>query len=500
MDDSVSNRASPANAFKRPKRRTVQWLAVAVAAIAVLAVGFPYAASKLGYVQSGISPYAIPIKHIVVLMMENRAFDNLFGDYCQQKVPACPMTVNGIPPGDCVPYFPSNPAAGCIRPFPLANTSTPNMPHVYNTTILSIDNGAMDGFYRAERNNTEPFGYYNGSILPVYWDIAQEFGLGDNYFSSALSYSLPNHWYLLAGQFPKNGFNGSDLTSVTKREVYLNSANNTTSVQDRLNQTPGVTWKYYDWALVQYQTAISAVPISGGYYPAGAAYNYLNPLAAKYESYTGGQVAHFVPRSTFFQDVANGTLPDISWIIPGPTFSDHPPANLKLGEQFVASVINAIGASSEWKSTAIFVSWDDYGGFYDHVPPPNFDPYGLSIRVPLIVISPYTPKGLVVSSLEFHESLLHFIEWRFGLGCITIRDCTAPLPLQYFNFDANPRPPILFPTNASSAIYPMFSPLVATDSPSAASLVGPYCAPYCIDPSIWDTGPPDPSMPQTEVD
>jgi phospholipase C len=177
------------------------------------------------------------------------------------------------------------------------------------------------------------------------------------------------------------------------------------------------------------------------------------------------------------------------------TFSDHPPANLSQGMAFVASVVDAVEESPEWSSTAVFLSWDDYGGFYDNVAPPSIDPLGLSLRVPLIVISPYTPAGYVSDSLGYFESLLHFVEWRFNLGCITHRDCTAPLPLQYFDFHMTPRAPVLFPTNWTNASYPFLANPYGVDSFAHAG-----SSRYAIDPSEWNTGPPPAGLSEDDID
>jgi phospholipase C len=143
-------------------------------------------------------------------------------------------------------------------------------------------------------------------------------------------------------------------------------------------------------------------------------------------------------------------------VIPGATFSDHPQlANLSNGEAYVAQTIDAVERSPDWKSTAIFLTWDEYGGWYDGVAPPKVGDLGLGIRVPLLVISPYTPLGAVVNSLGDFDSLLHFVEWRFGLGCLTTIDCDAPLPFGYFNFNQTARAQIIFPTNYTKATYPM---------------------------------------------
>jgi phospholipase C len=434
-------------------------------------------------------------------MMENHGFDNMFGTYCQVVGPYCPNSVAGLPAGVCVPHVPGNLSSGCVRPFAFTpqNDTMPNIPHQYNNTVGSIDHGAMDGFYYWETNSTEAMGHFDGTTVPTSWDIAQQYALGDGFFSSALAYTLPNHWYLLAGKVPANGINGSSLKDVAKRHAYLDSANATPTIEDLLNNSPTTTWKYYDWSLLTYRTAIN-VPAGPSAFPEGSAFNLYSPLAAKYLSYTQWYASHFVPRSSFFQDASTGTLPSVSWVMPGVTFSEHPGTNITLGEAFIASVVNAVERSPEWNSTALFLTWDDYGGFYDHVPPPHLDPLGLSIRVPLVVISPYTPKGVVVHDLGYFESLLHFVEWRFNLGCLTVRDCNAPLPLSYFDFSQPPRAPILFPTSIGAAQYPMLAVDGARFGTGDPYSVGVACNPYCVDASGWDTGPPNPDLNQMSVD
>jgi phospholipase C len=443
---------------------------------------------------TGPNPRDVPIRHVVVLMMENRAFDDLFGAYCPNQGPFCPTAVNGIPPGTCVPYDPSDRALGCIAPYPFASNELPtdDPPHEWNSSHQAIDGGAMDGFYNAEHSGIVPFGYYNASTVPVYYDLAQEYGLGEDFFSSALSYSLPNHWYLLAGAAPPLSVNESALSSVTARHEYLNEANQTRTVQDLLNATPSVSWKYYDWVLPSYSTAINA---HVGVVDASA-YNYWSPLAARAESYTSWYDGHFVARDAFFADAASGQLPNISWVIPDFTFSDHPPADPASGMRYVASVVDALEAGPEWNSTALFLTWDDYGGFYDQVPPPLADPLGLSFRVPLVVVSPYTAPGTVVDDLGSFDSLLHFVEWKFGLGCLTPRDCGAPLPLGYFDFQHAPRAPVMFPTDPANATYPY----VPSSTAALADEFTRSCGEFCIDPTEWDTGPPPASATVDDVD
>lgn len=421
-------------------------MCLAVAGI-VLGIPVPSAVSEVSEAATFLQEFDKHIQHVVVIFMENRAYDNYFSTYCLHTNAVCNGTGNGISPGTCEPQ--RNYPGGCIVPFDFTDhnlTLNGKLPHNYNNTIHSIDHGKMDGFYSAESSGLQPFGHYNGSTIPVYWDMAQQYALGDNIFSSVLSYSLPNHWYLMAGQAPPI----AQLYGLTpsERHTYLNEANTTTTVADLLNRSANDSWRYYDWPLLSYSKAINI-----GFRQTGSAYNLWSPLAAKHESYTNWYTHHFVKRTDFFNDSLKN-LPKISWVIPDGKFSDHPPANVTAGESFVLNAVNAIERSKYWNSTAIFLTWDDYGGFFDHVAPPAVDPLGLSFRVPFIVISPYTPAGLVVHQFGYFESILHLIEERWNLGCITSRDCNAPLPSAFFDFTMLRRAPVLFSLNDT---YPMTS-------------------------------------------
>ncbi|HEY1197110.1 MAG TPA: alkaline phosphatase family protein [Thermoplasmata archaeon] len=444
---------------RRWTRRDKVIVAIVIIAILVLAgMGFEIA-TRPPATAGGFAP---EIDHVVFILLENRPYDQYFAGYCLVLSVYCNDTGNGIPAGTREPQL--NVTGDYVVPYNYTdrNFTIVDQGHTYKPTIASIDGGKMDGFYSAEKSGLDPFGHFNGSTLPVYWDLAQEYALGDDFFSSALSYSLPNHWYALAGQAPATFFDNTSNVSIETKHTYLNEANQTETIQDLLNAT-NVTWKYYDWALDPYQEAIDRT-LTGN--DVGSAYAFWNPLAARYESYDQYFVAHFSNRANFFTDVTNGNLPDISWVIPETGFSDHPPANVTVGEEFVATVIDSVEMSRYWPSTAIFLSWDDYGGFYDHVVPPRIDPLGLSIRVPFLVISPYTPAGTIIHTLGYFESTLAFMEHRWNLGCIGVRDCNAPDLLSYFNFDMGPRPPIFFDPNWLNDSYPMttqhFVPLNTT--------------------------------------
>jgi len=422
-------------------------------------------------VASGVSqPHSaatVPLDHIVIVMQENHVYDNFFGKYCLVVGPYCSLNASGYPPGLCLPFDPNNLAKGCIRPYlfsPHNATAAVDLTHNWVTGHEAYDNGSMDNFYLAEGNHPDTFGYYDGTEIPTYWDIAEQYAMGDNAYASVLSYSTPNHWFLLAGQAPVDGYNqtlhkGTNLSVLTANEKnYLDEANTTATIEDvLLNST--VSWKYYDYALGSYGLALNEPSGAGA---AESAFDYWNPLAARGVSYTPAARPHFVNSSEFFVDAANGTLPNVSWIMPTFNNSDHAPASLANGQSWVASIVNAVERSPDWNSTAIFVSWDDYGGYYDHQPPPLVDAHGVSFRAPFLVIGPYVRENYVSHHYEEFASLLHLIEWRFHLPAITARDQYAPLPLEYFDFAASPRPPLPIP-GPSIATYPM--PLQALGPP-----------------------------------
>ncbi|MFI5417633.1 MAG: alkaline phosphatase family protein [Candidatus Lutacidiplasmatales archaeon] len=411
------------------------------------------------------------IKHIVIIMMENHGYDNYFGVYCQQVGKYCPNTTAGIPSGTCVPLYPNVTNSTCAVPYNYTRanmTITSPMMHGEVPSISAWNNGSMNNFYLAEHSGLDPFGHYNGSTAPLYWDLAQEYALGDHFFSSSLSYSLANHWFIIAGTAPPESVN-STLIKTADKKVYLRQANNTTSAEDLLLGRSGVTWRYYDYGLSSW-TAAQAAQIGIGI-PSRGAYNYWNPQAAKYESYTPKLDYHFVPNTRFFADALNGTLPNISWVMPYARDSDHPPENVTRAEAWVSTAIDSVEASPEWNTTAVFLSWDDYGGWWDNMAPPVLFGTQMSFRVPLIVISPYTPAGLVVKTTAAFSSLLSLVEARYGLGCLSVLDCFSAPPLDYFNFSMHPRAPILFPTLVKKLTYP------ATLAPAAPGMLNAWRAP-----------------------
>jgi phospholipase C len=256
-----------------------------------------------------------PIKHVIVIMQENRSFDHYFATY---------PGANGIPAGTCLPESPSVPGSTCVKPFLLTTAVTTDLPHTYNATIKAINGSQMNGFYLAEGSCTQTMGYYDQSMIPYYWNYSNHFVLSDNNFESANSYSLPNHWYLIAGQSPQIGYY-SGLTVKTPKPIliqYVSEANQIQTLGDSLVQA-GISWKYYDSPMDPkgITDAINSAQVAA----------YWNTFRAKNSSYTPEYARHFVIRGQLLSDIGNGTLPSVSWLIPSSAISEHAPANVTLG-------------------------------------------------------------------------------------------------------------------------------------------------------------------------
>lgn len=355
-----------------------------------------------------------PIQHVVVIMQENHTFDNYFGGY-----PGANGLSNSVPNPT---NFTEN--AQYIRPFHIEYADLPqDLCHSAGCAVQSLDDGKMDGFVAADKSNLA-MGYYDNQDIPYYWDYASRYTLFDNYFSSVLGPSLPNHLYLIAGT------SGGQLDN-TVAPVYRFPP-----ITDSLDASH-LSWRYY----------------AGGYQYA----NGWNPLP------NFPSIAHNSTKqrwieapSSFFDDIHNNVLGNVTWIMP-PTqkLSEHPPWQPTDGEHWIIAVINQIMMSRYWSSTAIFLTWDDYGGWYDHVAPPRVDQYGYGFRVPLLVISPYARQGFVDHTASDHAAILKFIEANYRLAPLSTRDATAPNLFDAFNFAQPPSHTLVLPGKYVADRYPL---------------------------------------------
>ncbi|MCI4332166.1 MAG: alkaline phosphatase family protein [Thermoplasmata archaeon] len=331
------------------------------------------------------------IAKIVVVLQENHTFDNYFGTY--------PGADGTLGKGIVLPATPGAPST--VAPYHSPTLTPPDHTHNWAAAHADFDGGKMDGFVYSEGSPTT-MSYFDRSDLARYWAIADQFVLCDRYFTAAMTESAPNHLFLVAGTC--GGLEDDNVpVSLPFPPVFA-----------RLDAR-GVSWNVYGFTK-WYESF-------------------------EYVQKTPGAASRFHPATAFAKDLAAGTLADVTWIIGAAGGSEHPPANVQTGESAVADgIVNALGRSPFWSSLALFVTWDDYGGFYDHVPPPQVDAFGRGFRVPCLVVSPFARAGFVDHAVNDHTSILKFIEVRFGLTPLSTRDAAANDFREAFDFAAPPRP------------------------------------------------------------
>jgi uncharacterized protein (TIGR03437 family) len=289
----------------------------------------------------------------------------------------------------------------------------------------------MDGFVAgAVGPPGDVMGWHDNRELSNYWDYAQLYVLQDRLFESITSYSLPAHLYMLAAQ--SGGYIGTGQpqpTSYSFAEI------------TELLTSGKIDWRYY---VNRGKTAGAA---DGGVADVDSdetTYTFWNPLPAfPVVANDPNQFSRLTNATQFYTDAQNGTLPQVSWVIPNSDLSEHPPGSIATGMNYVTGLVNAVMNSPEWSTTAIFIAWDDWGGFYDHVDPPSVDQYGLGIRVPGLVVSPYSRQNYVDHKTYSFESWLRIIEERFGVTPMTARDNTANDMTDAFDFTQQPRAPVI---------------------------------------------------------
>jgi phospholipase C len=449
---------------------------------------------------------AIPIQHIVIIMQENRSFDTYFGTF---------PGANGIPQGVCVPMDPTKPNQGCVVPFHDQHDVNAGASHTSADAQADLDDGIktakMDGFVHQQNISIlkkpggreihkgsgfspglarhDVMGYHTDAEIPNYWAYAEHFVLQDAMFEGVRAFSGSAHIDMTSEWVAKC----KSPTDVSTCKTYPTVA----PPSKRENKFPwvnlfqlmdlhGVSWKYYlasgqepdcdddemtcDPEIQQDGVLSLWNPVPG--------YNW---VVAQGKTYLA---AHNPDANQFLEDVKSGNLPQVSWIVPSQTFSEHPDAAITTGQEYVTSLVNAIMQSPYWANTAIFLSWDDWGGFYDHVVPPNVDTnttatpiQGFGIRVPGLLISAYARKGYIDHSVLSDDSYATFMEDVFMGGARLdpvqlgepdgrpdIRDeltvvhfpngSSAPIGdlMNEFDFTQQPLPPLVLSTHIPTGI------------------------------------------------
>ena len=339
-----------------------------------------------------------PLRHIVISMQENRSFDHYYG-YAPQVQSA------GFGPGPG--YTQPDAAGGTHAPFELVPRTSPDPPHHWTAVHQQYNDGKMDGFYRTAQHDNgdgnQAMVYYTARELPFYHSLFDDSGLCANYFSSVLGPTLPNRYYLMSGT-------SGGITTNGKWGYGVFDSNGWPIILDLL-EAAGVTWKIYYIGFDDVTKGDS------------------DNVAVFWSRW-----AHD-PRTTgtkddYLQDVAQGRLPQVSWIIASATmgYDEHPSADVSVGMRFQEEVINALRRSDHWQNSAFLLTYDEHGGFFDHVVPPQIDAYGLGVRVPLWVISPYARRGVITSRRPAeHVSTLRFIERTFNLPTLASQNSTFDL-------------------------------------------------------------------------
>jgi len=335
-----------------------------------------------------------PVKHVVVVVMQNRSFDNLFALF---------PGANGPQPTSA--GFSQKDSSGkAVTPFVLTVADSADMPHNRQNMLNVWDKGAMDKY--AFFNGDQSMGHYDTSMpgVDLLWSWAQQFALADNFFPSVMADAPTNQLYLVAAQdndfpFAVQPFFGPCNSGITTTQPYTFM-----NVGDQLTAA-GVSWSWYHEDL----------GVCGQYVSQENPFQFFTSTHAS---------ANLKDLSVFSSDLAAGNLPAVSFIQPGPQHSTHPAVTVPVtrGLDWLDGLIRQIQASPAFATTAIVVIWDSSGGWYDHVPPPQVDDQGLGQRVPMLVISPMAKKNYISHVQMDHVSILKFIQRNWKLASLGPRN------------------------------------------------------------------------------
>jgi phospholipase C len=439
------------------------------------------------------------IDHLIFIVQENRSFDHFFGTF--PGADGIPRKANGTF-DVCV----KDPEANgvCRRPYHDTNHYDEGGPHNVKASRITVAQGRMDGQIRAlvqignacrfnpTRSGCEEatpgpggtpdvMGYHTAAELPNYWAYARTYTLQDHMFAPSDSWTLPSHLFLVSAWSARC----PDLNDPMSCRSDLKLPGRNAADGDRKYWIPadgkprpylwaditwllhnaGVDWGYY----VGDDTCIKPPCPKLSETEDNVTNPILNPLPGFKTVEVTKQFGRVSPHSEFFERAEAGTLPAVSWVVPAFGNSEHPPDSLANGQAWVTSLVNAVmqGPSEQWLHTAIFVTWDDWGGFYDHVPPIRIDPNGYGIRVPAFMISPWSRRGAIDSSLLSFDAYLKLIEDRF-LGGARLDPATDGWPdprptvredigilgdlRDEFDFSQLPIPPVILPELPGGAV------------------------------------------------
>jgi phospholipase C len=387
------------------------------------------------------APTTTPIKHFVMLMQDNHSFDNYFGTY---------PGADGIPAGVCQRLnLARSSTTGCVKPFRLGTTPSEDLSQGTGIQKRQYNNGKMDGFVAAYRrlglDGSSAMGYYDGGDLPYYWNAAEQFVLFDRFFSSTTVGSRESYLYWLAGQAPRSA------RPLTTSAGY----DNLPTIFDRLHAKQ-VTAKFY------VENLDARVTAPGRQNLARSSQVVKVPLLSMKRFQDRGPLAgKIVDLSEYYLDLRRGTLPAVSYIVTSGS-SENPPARVDVGQKTVRKLTSELIKSPYWESSAFMWTYDGWGGWYDHVPPPRVDDRGYGFRVPALLVSPYAKRGVVDHSVLDYTAMLKFIEMNWRVDPLAERDAASLGLGSAFDFTTGPR---------SAALIP------ASRSPETAAIALPHATP-----------------------
>ncbi len=425
------------------------------------------------------------LQHLIFIIQENRSFDHYFGTY--PGADGIPM-VNGKPTV-CSP----DPQLGrCAKPYHDPNVVNAGGPHTDQNAATDVAGGKMNGFIRSLRvqganfckkftfdpncanvKGTNPWskipdvmGWHDAREIPNYWAYAQHFVLQDRLFESAFSWSLPSHLFAVSGWSanctspnPMSCRSDIDLPGHERAGAQPSRPFSWTDVTDLLH-SHNVSWGYFVARGSNVRCLSDPIGCAEKEKPALGTPTIWNPLPNFVTVQDNGQLANIQEVDRFYEAASKGTLPAISWVTPSATVSEHPPGSIAVGQAYVTSLVNAVMRGPDWNSSAIFVTWDDWGGFSDHVVPPKVDANGYGLRVPGLMISPWAKPGSIDHQTLSFDAYLTLIEDLFLDGQrLDPRTDGRPDPrpvvredvpilgnlLQEFDFTQTPSPPLVLP-------------------------------------------------------
>ncbi len=395
-----------------------------------------------------------PITHLVIIIEENHSFDNIYGVYpygvppINNSVTRSLMRPVGLNLTVTVPYVPWLPFLGGMRPYYADSYSTGDPIEGWTSYHGDLWFNTSQGF--VFYSSGVSMAYYSYQQVPLLWDYAEEYVLADNFYAPILGLTEPNRVADLIGSPPPflsdNAFGVIPFNRTIMAQL----------------SAAGVSWAYYVYSLANGSTPYPLTAFTG----------------------THAYETHFQDLSAFYSALRHGTLPSVSWVMfmggSNDAYDLHPPDNMTAGQVMLSKVVDALMDSAYWNSSAVFITMDEGGGFYDQVAPPRVTAYGLGQRIPLLIVSPYAREAWIINQTLSGYTILGFIDYNWRLPPLTqyVAQSDVQGLLSGFNFNREPRAPLVITPQNWSYPLPLQYPV---DHGQVATLAGP---------SAQKSGPP----------